>query len=159
MSSQPWPQVQDNKGQDPMLGPYQPISGNGTRPQPHAVDQDLFSIDHRLYTADSEICKSRTILSASRNAIAALTRSCTTYEQLLSQWSKVHEALKMEHKKVRTELGSMTLKHRSVSQQLHERTLQAALDHGPEHNMKYQSGLREANDQFTAKNRSRSLKI
>jgi hypothetical protein len=74
MSSQPRPQLQTNKGQ-----PYQPISGNGTRLQPHPVDQDPLTIDQCLYSTNSAISESLNILSSNRNTIMSLTRTYMTY--------------------------------------------------------------------------------
>jgi hypothetical protein len=115
MSSQPRPQLQTNKGQ-----PYQPISGNSTRLQPHPVDQDPLTIDQRLYSANSAISESLNILSFNHNTITSLTRTCTTYQQRLDEWSKAYTALEIEHKKTSTDLENMTRNHLSISQQLKE---------------------------------------
>jgi chromosome segregation ATPase len=162
MSSQPRPQLHKSQ-------PYQPISGNGTRLQPHSVDQDTPTIDQRLYSANSAISESLNILSSNRNTITSLTRAYTTYQQRLEEWSKAYIALEMEHKKTSTDLENMTRNRRSVSQQLkeagrsyestvqeYEIELQAALGHRPSQNMnqgemrEYQTAQAEANDKLTA---------
>jgi chromosome segregation ATPase len=158
MSSQPRPQLQASKE------PYQPIFGNGTRPQPHPVDQDPLTIDQRLYCANSAISESLQILSSNRNTITSLTRTCTAYQQRLEEWSKAYTALEIEHKKTCTDLENMTRNHCSVSQQLkeasrsyesaiqeYERGLQAALGHAGQNvdqgeMREYQTALAEAND-------------
>ncbi|KAH8650306.1 hypothetical protein BGZ60DRAFT_534402 [Tricladium varicosporioides] len=159
MFSESRPQVQTDKGQ-----PYQPISGHGTRLQLHPVGQDPPTIDQRLYSANSAISESLNILSSNRNTIASLTRTCTTYQQRLEEWSKAYTALEIEHKKTSTDLGNMTQNHVSMSQQFkeasqyyessvqgYERRLQIALGHHPSQNMN-QGEMREYNDKLTAAN-------
>jgi hypothetical protein len=108
MSSQPRPQLQ--KGQ-----PYQPTSGSSTRPQPHSIDQDPLTIYQRLYCANSAISESLNILSSNHSTIASLTRTCTTYQQQLKEWSKAYTTLKVKYKKTSTDLENMTRNHHSVS--------------------------------------------
>lgn len=113
MSSEPRPQL--HKGQ-----PYQPISGNGTRLQPHPVNQDTLTIDQRLYGANSAISESLNILSSNRETITSLTRTCTTYQRQLEDWSKAYTDLETEHKKTSTDLENMSRNHNSLRAQLDE---------------------------------------
>ncbi|PVH72526.1 hypothetical protein DL98DRAFT_520435 [Cadophora sp. DSE1049] len=113
MSSEPRPQL--HKGQ-----PYQPISGNGTRLQPHPVNQDTLTIDQRLHGANSAISESLNILSSNRETITSLTRACTTYQRQLEDWSKAYTDLETEHKKTSTDLENMSRNHNSLRAQLDE---------------------------------------
>jgi chromosome segregation ATPase len=149
MSSQPRPQPQTYQGQ-----PYQPISGSGTRLQPHPVDQDTLTIDQRLYSAITAISESRNILSSNRTTI-------TTCQQQLKEWSEAYTALEIEHKKTSTDLENMTQNHLFISEQLkearrsyesnvkeYERRLQAALSPRQSQNMDQE--MREYHEKLTA---------
>ena len=113
MSSEPRPQL--HKGQ-----PYQPISGNGTRLQPHPVNQDTLTIDQRLYDENSATSESLNILSSNRETTVNLTRACTTYQRQLEDWSKAYTDLETEHKKTSTDLENMSRNHNSLRAQLDE---------------------------------------